>query len=349
MLKSDRELTYAQALYEALESEMNLDERVFVYGLGVDDVKGMYGTTKDLHLKFSPDRCFDTPISEDSMTGLGIGAALAGFRPVHVHQRMDFLLLCMNQLINMAAKMHYVYDKEYSVPLVVRAIIGRSWGQGAQHSQSFHSFFMHTPGIKVIAPTTPYDAKGALVAAIRDNNPVIFLEHRMLYSNLGYVPSKQYEIEFGKARILRTGSDVTIIAISHMVVEALRAADELESIGISAEVIDPISLSPFDLDTFLYSVRKTKRLVVVDHSWLTAGASSEIITQILEKLDERIVFRRIGYAESPCPTTRPLEDIYYPSGNSIASATYQLVKGKKTGWTPNVPTGNEILQFKGPF
>ena len=176
-----RVLSYAEALYEATRQEMERNPDVFVFGLGVDDPKGMYGTTMDLHRLFGPERNFDTPLSEDAMTGVAIGAALAGKRPIHVHQRMDFLLLCMNQLVNIAAKTSYVFAGAACVPIVVRAIIGRSWGQGAQHSQALYSHFMHVPGLKVVAPTTPHDAKGCMIAAIRDNNPVVFVEHRMLY------------------------------------------------------------------------------------------------------------------------------------------------------------------------
>ena len=243
-----KEINYGEAIYEGCYQEMEKDDSVFVYGLGVDDPKGHYGTSKDLHKAFGEKRNFDMPLSEDAMTGVGIGAALAGLRPIYVHQRMDFLLLCMNQLVNMAAKIRYMSSGQHSVPLVVRSAIGRSWGQGAQHSQSFHSYFMHVPGIKVVAPTTPHDAKGCLIASIRDNNPVIFLEHRMLYSNTGYVPSETYEVEFGKGRILAEGTDITLVGVSYTVTDCIRAALALKKIGISAEVIDPVSLSPIDYE-----------------------------------------------------------------------------------------------------
>lgn len=346
-----RELTYADALYEATIQEMERDPTVFVYGLGVDDVKGMYGTTKDLHVKFGPDRNFDTPLSEDALTGVGIGAAMAGCRPIHVHQRMDFLLLCMNQLVNLAAKQRYISAGNSSVPLVVRAIIGRSWGQGAQHSQSLHSYFMHIPGLKVVAPTTPHDAKGCLIAAIRDENPVIFMEHRMLYNLKGAVPEQAYAEPFGKARILREGTDVTIVAITHMVVEAARAANVLAQMGISAELIDPVSLLPLDVDAIAESVAKTGRLLVVDHDWTIAGASAEIVAAVCEKLQTRraALYARMGYAFSPCPTTKPLENVYYPDGASIAARAYEMVKGDKPTSLPSAPRAAEIEAFKGPF
>ena len=201
-----RTLTYGEAVFEATRSEMARDPKVFVMGQGVDDARGMFGTTLGLHKEFGAERNFDVPLAEDAMTGIGIGAALMGMRPIQVHQRMDFALLCMNQLVNMAAKMSYMFSGAHRVPLVVRAIIGRSWGQGAQHSQAFHSYFMHIPGLRVVAPTTPHDAKGCLIAAIRDDNPVIMIEHRMLHNVRGVVPEESYEIPYGKARILSPGT-----------------------------------------------------------------------------------------------------------------------------------------------
>ena len=345
-----RELSYAQAIYEAISQEMALDKNVFVYGLGVDDVKGMYGTTMDLHKRFGENRNFDTPLSEDAMTGVGIGAAMAGLRPIHVHQRMDFLLLCMNQLINLAAKTSYMFGGQFKVPMVVRAIIGRSWGQGAQHSQSFHSYFMHAPGIRVVAPTTPYDAKGCMVAAIRDNNPVIFLEHRMLYNNKGFVPEESYVVALGRSRVLKAGDDITIVAISHMVVEAVRASRHLAEIGISAEVIDPVSLAPLDIDSIIASVAKTKRLLVVDNSWTVASAASEIVALTAEYFQGSvpIKLKRMGFASTPCPTTKVLEDMFYPNSRTIAASAYQMVRDQ-SNWIPDGPEAREISEFKGPF
>ncbi len=348
---SDRSISYATALYEATHQEMSRDPSVFVYGLGVDDAKGMYGSTMALHRDFGPERCFDTPLAEDAMTGVGIGAAIAGMRPIHVHQRMDFLLLCMNQLVNMAAKMGYMTDGAVKVPMVIRGIIGRSWGQGAQHSQALHSFFMHVPGIRVVAPTTPYDAKGCMIAAIRDNNPVVFMEHRMLYNNQGIVPEEPFEVPFGQARILSEGDDITILGISHMVVEALRAKHLLEKVGIDAEVIDPVSLAPLDIDTILRSVEKTGRLLIVDTSWLHCGASAEIIAQIYERQQgsRHFLARRLGYQETPCPTTRSLENVYYPSAKSIALRAYEMMGNDVASWVPDEVEAVEIAEFKGPF
>jgi pyruvate/2-oxoglutarate/acetoin dehydrogenase E1 component len=347
---SNRELTYAQALYEAVAQEMDLDPNVFVFGLGVDDVKGMYGTTKGLEKRFGSLRNFDTPLSEDAMTGVAIGAALGGMRPIHVHQRMDFLLLCMNQLVNVAAKTSYAFGGSFAVPLVVRAIIGRSWGQGAQHSQAFHSYFMHSPGIKVAAPVTPHDAKGCMIAAIRDNNPVVFVEHRMLYGNTGHVPEQAYEVPFGKARVLTSGDSLTIVAISHMVVEAVRAGHHLHEQGITVDLIDPVTLTPIDIDTVLASVRKTRRLLVVDNGWVCAGAAAEIAAQVAERIDDGsyVDIKRMGFAPTPCPTTKPLETLFYPNARTIAAKAYEMVTGK-AGWMPTAAEAKEISEFRGPF
>lgn len=345
-----RIISYPEAIKEAMEQEMQRDKRVFIIGLGVDDFKGIMGSTIGLINKFGPERVVDTPLSEDGMTGVAIGAAIAGLRPIHIHIRMDFLLLAMNQLINIAAKSHYMFGGKYSVPIVVRAVIGRSWGQGSQHSQALQSMFMHIPGLKVVAPATPYDAKGCLIQAIRDNNPVIFIEHRMLYYTKSHVPRLPYSLPFGKARILSKGSDVTIIAISYMAVEALRAHDFLEEAGISAEVIDPVTLSPLDVETIQKSVKKTGRLLVVDNAWTSCGASAEIIARICEKAgDKKISVQRLGFAPTPCPTTKNLENLFYPNAKTIAETAYKMIGKKGKLKFPKGFENPEIREFKGPF
>ncbi len=348
-----RLIRYVDALREAFEQEMERDPSVFIFGLDVDDHKGIQGSTVGLQEKFGRERVFNTPLSEDAMTGVAIGAAMAGYRPIHVHIRMDFMLLCMNQLINMGAKAHYMYNGQVKVPLVVRTMIGRSWGQGGQHSQALQSLFMHIPGLKVVAPSNANDAKGCMIAAIRDNNPVIFIEHRLLYSVDGYVPYQSYEVPFGKARVLQEGDDVTIVAISHMVMEALRARKHLEKIGIFAEIIDPISLWPLDMETIMQSVRKTGKLLIVDNAWLTCGASSEILTQVYEicrKSGEKVPeMARMGFAFTTCPTTRPLENEFYPNSRTISSKVYEMVKGQGQVWAPEADAKTEIDAFKGPF
>ena len=347
-----RTLTYAEAIHEATEQEMTDDPSVIVMGQGVDDPIGIYGTTRGLAEVFGADRVFDTPIAEDGMTGIAIGASMAGLRPIHVHQRMDFLLLAMNQLVNIAAKTRYVYDGAVSVPIVVRVVIGRSWGQGAQHSQALHSFFMHVPGLKVVAPTTPYDAKGCLIQSIRDEDPVIFIEHRLLHrSQRGHVPREPYTVPLGKARILGPGNDVTIVGISHMVVECLRARRLLDEVEIAAEVIDPVSLSPLDMDTLVQSAERTGRLLVVDNGWTACGASAEILTRAVEHFQDRrqVQVRRMGFAPVTCPTTRCLEEAFYPSARTIASSAYAMVRTDGPSWIPEHEAPSEVEEFKGPF
>jgi len=345
---SARLIRTVDAIAEGLAQEMERDDNVFVFGLDVDDHKRIQGSTAGLIEKFGPERCFGTPLSEDAMTGIAIGAAMAGMRPVHVHIRMDFTLLSVNQLINMAAKAHYMYNGQVKVPLVVRCMVGRSWGQGAQHSQALHSLFMHIPGLKVVAPTNAYDAKGTLAAAIRDNNPVIFMEHRLFCNMQSYVPEEAYVVELGKARTMVEGTDITIVATSHMVVEAVRAAKLLKDIGISATVIDPITLRPLDMPAILESATQTGHLLVVDNAWLMCGTGSEILAQVAER-GLPIKVSRMGFADTPCPTTRCLEDEFYPDARRIAMRAFKMLKPSAPEWLAPADTQPEISEFKGPF
>jgi pyruvate/2-oxoglutarate/acetoin dehydrogenase E1 component len=327
------------------------DPSVIVFGLDVDDPKMIQGTTRGLLEKFGPERVFGTPLSEDAMTGAAIGMALAGLRPIHVHIRMDFLMLAMNQLVNVAAKSRYMYGGRVIVPLVVRAMIGKSWGQGAQHSQGLHGFFMHVPGLKVVAPSTPYDAKGCLAAAVRDDNPVIYVEHRLLHFQHGPVPGTSYSVAPGRARVSLAGEDITLVGISYMQVECLRAGRYLKEAGINAEVIDPIWLSPLDIDTIAQSVEKTGRLLVVDTGWLPCGASAEIVASVAERLQgvRDLRLKRMGFAHTTCPTSPPLEDLFYPNARTIASAARDLVEGGAVGWMPEERSDLQSMTFKGPF
>jgi pyruvate/2-oxoglutarate/acetoin dehydrogenase E1 component len=348
---SGRELVYAEALREALDQEMARDPSVICFGLDVDDPKAIQGTTRGLVDRYGPERVFGTPLSEDAMTGVAIGAALAGLRPVHVHIRMDFLMLAMNQLVNIAAKSSYMYGGQVHVPMVVRAMIGKSWGQGAQHSQGLYSFFMHVPGLKVVAPATPYDAKGCLVAAIRDDDPVIAVEHRLLYGHRGPVPEALYEVRPGRARVSAPGRDVTLVGISHMQVECLRARAYLEAVGVEAEVVDPIWLAPLDDEAIAASVAKTGRLVVVDNGWTTCGAGAEIASRVLERLQgtRELRMRRLGFAPTTCPPTPSLEKLFYPDARTIAAAAFDLVEGRTTGWLPEERPDAAEIEFRGPF
>jgi pyruvate dehydrogenase E1 component beta subunit len=347
-----RNLRYVDAINEALAQALAADPRVFVFGLDVDDHKGIQGSTKGLPQRFGGDRVFGTPLSEEAMTGVAIGAAMAGLRPVHVHIRMDFLMLCMNQLVNMAAKSRYMYGGTVGCPMVVRGIIGKSWGQGAQHSQGLHSLFMHVPGLKVVAPSNPYDAKGCLTQAIRDDDPVIFVEHRLLYDTEAPVPEAAFAVPFGQARVCRQGADVTIVGISAMLPECLGAADLLAAAGVEAEVIDPISLSPLDVKTIARSVARTRRLLVVDTAWTMCGASAEIVAAVAERLagSGGLTLHRMGHAPSTCPTSPWLEAEYYPDARKIAARAYEMARPDAAAWVPPPDRGALARKpFRGPF
>jgi pyruvate/2-oxoglutarate/acetoin dehydrogenase E1 component len=346
----DRELSFIDAIREATDEEMRLDPRVVVLGLGVDDPKRIQGTTRELVEKYGPERVLETPLSEDAMTGVAIGMAWAGLRPIHIHIRMDFVLLAANQLINMAAKSYYMFGGQLNVPLVIRGMIGKSWGQGPQHSQSLYSMFAHVPGLKVVAPTTPHDAKGCLIAAIRDDNPVIYVEHRMLHFQKGPVPEASYEVKPGQARVTAEGSDVTLVGISYMQLECLRARHELAGVGIHAEVIDPVWLAPLDVDTVIRSVRKTRRLLVADNDWAYCGVGASLVAAVAEALsgESGIHYRCLGFQPTTCPTSPPLEHAFYPNPRTIAATAYGLVRGEST-WAPAPRKYPETLSFRGPF
>ena len=345
-----REITYQDALNEALIQEMQRDENVFVYGLDVSDHKRIFGSCVDLVERFGAKRCFITPLSEDAMTGMGLGAALCGLRPIHVHQRVDFLVLAMNQLANMVSNYRYMSGGKVKVPLVIRAVVGRGWGQSAQHSKSLHSIFAHIPGLKVVLPTTPQDAKGLLISSIRDDNPVIFLEHRWLYFTKGKVSEKPDPIPLETPNLLRKGKDITIAATSWMNVEAVKAAEVLEKVGVSVEVVDPRTISPLNEDMIVESVKKTKNCIVADNDWLHCGFSGEIASRIYKKCFNELKspIDRVGFAQSPCPTTRPLENAYYPNAINLI----RLIE-KKLNLDPVDLEGEEFYswenRFKGPF
>jgi pyruvate dehydrogenase E1 component beta subunit len=343
-------MRYVDALCEGVAQEMERDPRVFLFGLDVDDHKAIQGSTRGLQERFGKQRVFNTPLSEDAMTGVAIGAAMAGLRPIHVHIRMDFLLLCMNQLVNMAAKAHYMYGGSVKVPMVVRSMIGKSWGQGAQHSQGLHSLFMHVPGLKVVAPSNAHDAKGCMIAAIRDDNPVIFVEHRLLYFSDANVPEEPYTVEPGRSRVVTRGGDITVVAISNMVMECLRAQEMLADADIHAEVIDPIWLSPLDVEPVVASAERTGKLLIVDNAWLNCGASAEIAARVAERASRPVQVVRLGFAPTSCPPSPTLEHRFYPNPASIAARIHEMVRpGSK--WQPDEERARLAYQaqFRGPF
>ena len=344
------ELTYCEAINKALHIEMEADPNVFVYGIGVPDKVKIFGTTAGLLERFGSGRCFDTPLSEDAMTGLALGAAVSGLRPVHVHIRVDFLLLALNQLVNMISSFTYGSGGLTPVPLVIRAIIGRGWGQGYQHSKSVISYFTHIPGLIVIAPSSPADALGLLRAAIQSNSPVIFLEHRWLYWAKEEVLDHFPIVEIGRGKILRVGADITIVAISWMVVEAMQAANILDEMGIDVEVVDPRTLRPLDVGLIFNSISKTKRILVADCDWINSGFSAEILSAVSENMLGELIAppARIGFADAPCPTVRILEDEFYPNAGKIVNLIEKIFNRPITNFDGVVFYSHEN-KFKGPF
>jgi len=322
----DREIKYCQAINEALGICMQNDPNVYLIGLGVPDPKGIFGSTLGLLKKFGSQRVMDMPTSENGITGIAIGSALTGMRPIMTHQRIDFAILAMEQIVNQAAKWYYMFGGQASVPLVIRMIIGRGWGQGPHHSQSLQAWFAHIPGLKVVMPTTPYDVKGLMISSVEDNNPVIFIEHRWLYNISGIVPEGYYRTPIGVSRITREGKDLTIVATSYMTIEAMRAADLLRKEGIYVEVIDVRTLRPLD-DTMIFeSVQKTGRLIVADTGWQSFGVSAEIVARVAEKAlhDLKYPPQRVALPETPSPTTFVLANQYFPTSRNILMTAKQM-------------------------
>ncbi len=279
----EREITYAEAIREATLQLMQNYEEVFVMGVGVDDFGGVWGTTKGLLDIFGEDRIIDLPLSENALTGIATGMALLGFRPIFVHQRMDFMLMCMDGLFNHAAKIYYSTGLQRKAPITIRSVIGKGWGQSIQHAQSFYPIFAHFPGIKIVAPFQPYDAKGLLIASVLDDDPVIIIEARSLYNDVGNVPDEFYSVELGKANVLKEGKDLTIVGLSYVLKDIFEAVKYLEEKDISVEVIDLQCIKPLDIETIEKSVKKTKNLVVVDITWEYFNIASEISSIITER------------------------------------------------------------------
>jgi len=346
-----RIISYEEAINEAIIQEMERDSSVFIYGIGVPDHKKIFGTTKNIVEKFGENRCFDTPLSEDALTGFALGSAIGGLRPIYVHIRIDFMLLCMNQIANVISSCRYLSNGKLKIPLVIRGIIGRGWGQGCQHSKAAHSIFAHFPGIKVVMPTTAYDAKGLLISAIRDDNPVIFLEHRWLYYQRGEVPIESYEVPIGEPLLLQEGTDITIIAVSWMNVEAKKASEILKrKAGVNIEIIDLRSISPINMDIIIQSVRKTRRCIIVDNDWTFCGIGSEVASEIYERCFSNLLcpIKRIGFSSCPCPTARHLENAFYPNSSTIIKAIEDMLKIDFVDMSGESFYSFEN-KFKGPF
>lgn len=348
-------ISFAEAINEALTAAMTRDANVICYGLGIDDPKAVFGTTLGLQARFGPERVFDMPTSENAMTGIGIGAALYGLRPVMTHQRLDFALLTMDQLVNNAAKWRFMFGGHRGVPLTVRMILGRGWGQGPTHSQNLQAWFAHVPGLKVVAPATPEDAKGLLLASIFDDDPVIFLEHRWLHGLRGEVPEGDVRVPLGKARVLRKGGDVTIVAMSYMTLEGLHAVDHLAAHGIHCELIDLRTIRPLDWDTIEQSVRRTGRLLVLDPGTMTGSVAGEIVARMVKACWTALKCapERLAMPDFPEASSSALIGGYHVRAEHVAErigemlgrqVEFQSLAARRTH-PPDVPG----TWFRGPF
>ena len=343
-LISNESITYSKAIWLAIGKKMAEDQKIIVYGLGVDDPKAMYQTLSDFPSHFGPERCFDTPLSEDSLTGYGIGLAISGYKPIHVHQRTDFLLLCCNQLINMAAKVKYLSDGQLNCPFVIRAITGRSWGQGSQHSQSFHSLFSNIPGLRVLTPSTPQDIYNTYLNVFDEGIPTIVIEHRMLYKTKSLIKVSDSVPKITK---IYSGDKLTFCSVSHMTVEVQKVTEALKNKGIFCDHFSLVDHSNLDLESLLISANKTNNLVFVDHGWLKSSIAHTIALTLREKGFKGKI-KILGYADSPCPTSRKLENHFYPTASSIFKTTCEILELSIEDFD-ELPISEELINFKGPF
>ena len=349
-----RNLKFTEAINEAMILSMKKEKKVICYGLGVDDPKKIFNTTNNLKEMFGSKRVFDVPASENALTGIGIGSSLNGLRPVMVHQRLDFFLYAMDQLINGAAKWSYIFGGISSLPLTIRLVIGRGWGQGPTHSQSLQSLFLHIPGLKIVMPSNSYQAKGLLNAAIFDNNPVLYLEHRWLHNTYSHVPKKFYKLALDQPQILKKGKDITIVSMGYMTNESIIADKILRSHGIQSEIIDMCVMSPLNLTKVFSSVKKTRNLLVLDTSTSICSLSSEILSQTYRKC--------FGYLKSkpeilalphvPQPTSFGLTKKFYNDYIDIIKSVKKILKVKKNiKFKENKKIFHDVpdSNFKGPF
>jgi len=326
----DRDLTFAAAMREAIDQAMRFDPRVFAIGLDADDKFGVFGTMLGLS---HPERVLGTPISENAMTGVALGAALCGLRPIHVHLRNDFLLVAMDQIANYVAKWEDMFDRQVRVPLVIRSVIGRGWGCGAQHSQALHGLFAQIPGLKVVLPSTPYDAKGLFLASVKDDSPVLFLEHRWLYKNTGPVPEEMYTVPIGKGRLLRRGGSLTVVATSLAAMHALKACEEHD---LDVDLVDPRTIKPLDEELIVESIARTGRLLVVDYDFPFGGFAAEVCARVVERALDRLRQppQRMTFPDRGMPASGVLERAYYPTPERIAARITAMVAG-----VADVPAG----------
>jgi pyruvate/2-oxoglutarate/acetoin dehydrogenase E1 component len=357
----ETEISYIEAIRDAFEYSLSIDDNVIIIGEGVPDPKSIFNSTKNLQEQFGNDRIFDMPLSENGITGVCIGASLCGLRPVLIHQRIDFALLSLDQIINNAAKWRYMFNNQSTVPLVIRMIIGRGWGQGPQHSQSLQALFAHIPGLKVVMPATPRDAKGMMIAAIQDNDPVIFIEHRWLHNNVELVPDGYYETNLDKARVVSAGELITIATFSYMLVEAIIAVNAIKDVlGITVELIDMRSVRPLDTNTVIASVEKTGRLLVLDTANKFCSVANELISTVASESFSSLKRAPVSICspDRPIGTSPSLSKDYYPTPIQIINKIMEMcdiivsssdfielaVLSEK-----NNPHDVPYKNFKGPF
>lgn len=324
-----RSLTYAQAIREAHAQLLATDPRVFLIGQGLWSPWYAGTSLQDLEKEFGRARILDSPVCENATTGAAIGAAMAGMRPIVFHPRMDFMLLAVDPIVNQAANWSYMFGGQVNVPVVIRSVINRGGEQAAQHSQALHAFFMHVPGVKVVMPSTPYDAKGLLIAAVNDGNPVMYIDDRWLYGETGDVPEEMFSVPIGSAAVRREGRDVTIVATSYMAAQSAKAVEILAERSVDADLIDLRSVKPWDRELVFASVQKTGRLVVADGAWSTCGVAAEIAAAVASEafhyLKAPIV--RVTLPDAPAPMSAPLEQAYYPDAHTVIAAVEKLLAG----------------------
>jgi len=348
-----RIINFNEAILEATDEILTNHCNCIVVGLGVPDPKGIFGTTLGLTEKFGSNRVYDMPTAENAMTGIAIGAAINGIRPIMTHQRVEFSLLGIEQLINQAAKWHYMTGGKSSVPLVIRLIVGRGWGQGPQHSQFLDPIFAHVPGLKVVCPSSAYEAKGLLWSAFKDDNPVIFFEHRWLHSTKSIVPDTPYSLPIGKCNIVEEGTDFTLVSYSYGLTDCRKIAKILKSFDIHPEIVDVRSLRPIDHQTIIESVKKTGRLLCIDNGWSHMNVAAEIISNVVtESFDSlKCAPQRIGIVDVPIPSTRSLANLVYPSLKDIAHKIETIMERKIFPNHFSFPENQDVpdQSFTGPF
>lgn len=343
-----KKITYADAIKDALQTSIKNDKKVVLLGLGVDDPKGIFGTTKNLYNSF-PNNVFDMPTAENGFTGFALGLAISGFRPVIVHQRVEFSLLSIEQIFNQIAKWNYMSAGSSPAPIVIRLIIGKGWGQGPQHSQSLETIYSHIPGLKVVCPSSPQDARDLMISSIKDNNPVIFFEHRWCHNIKGKVNKKIKSSKIGKGKILCKGKHISLISFSYSIIECIFAAKILKKYGILCEVLDLRSLRPIDKKAILKTAKKTKKILIVDNGMKTFGVSAEILSIIYENL-KNIYVERIGVLDTPLPSSVALAKYCYPEHEEIIKKVCKILKiSKKIIIKKNKNPDQPNSDFIGPF